>query len=56
MHENYSYFYWNNTYTNTWYAIPTDKSIEFFSGAKAKVEGVLSDTSIDKLIKRVNKK
>lgn len=57
MHQNYNFLFWNNTYEEIWYAIPRDKAIEFFGGSvkKEQVEGVLSDKSIDNLIKRINK-
>ena len=55
MHENYNYIFWNNTFIDTWYAIPRDKAQEFFSGEHEKVAGVLSDKSIDNLIKKIKR-
>jgi hypothetical protein len=52
-HNTYGYVFWNNTYTNTWYAIPTDKTIDFFSGKK-KVKGVLSSTKFQTLVEIIN--
>ena len=51
--ELYNYVFWHNGYTETWYAIPRDKEIEFFAGDK-KAKGVISSSKVDTLISIIN--
>ena len=46
----YSYFIWCNHHENLWYAIPRDLVGAFFSGKEEKIEGVISDKSLESLM------
>ena len=52
--ETYNYIFWNNSFQDLWYAIPRERYLEFFNGNREKVEGVLSNKSIDKLVQTIN--
>lgn len=53
MENLYSYVFWYNSYTETWYAIPTSKYSEFFAGNK-ETQGVMSSDKIETLISVIN--
>jgi hypothetical protein len=52
-HNNYNYIFWNNTYENVWYAIPTNQHMNFFSGNRKKAIGVLSAPKIETLLTKI---
>lgn len=45
----YGYVFWYNPYVEVWYAIPTTKYTEFFSGNK-EPKGVMSSDKVETLI------
>ena len=51
--ETYNYIFWHNPHQDLWYAIPRDGYLEFFNGNREKVEGVMSNESIDKLVQTI---
>lgn len=52
-HKNYGYIFWNNTYENVWYAIPSTETILFFNGNRKKTKGVLSAPKIETLLTKI---
>jgi hypothetical protein len=54
-HKNYGYVFWNNTYENIWYAIPTTETLPFFNGNRKKIKGVLTASTIDQLLTTIKK-
>jgi hypothetical protein len=53
MENLYNYIFWYNSYQSLWYAIPSDKQLQFFNGNKSNVEGILSSSEITELINTV---
>jgi len=53
--NNYNYVFWNNTYENKWYAIPTTEYLLFFNGSRKKTKGVLTSSNISTLLNMVEK-
>lgn len=51
--NNYNYIFWNNTYENIWYAIPTTQTLIFFNGNRKLAKGVIKDTDIKKLLNKI---
>jgi hypothetical protein len=54
-HKNYGYVFWNNTYENIWYAIPSEDYLLFFNGNRKNIKGVLKASTVEQLLTTIQK-